>query len=409
MNIVHASPTSLSIFGNNCPYAYKCYQDRKETQEYEVECGEMAGIGICFHAMAHQAALAEQQGKDVANIIEATCLVLTQKHRPDHVWEAKEMAERFLSWWKFPTGFQFEHGLAFDNEWKKTAWDASNRRIRLVLDTIGIANIETEEYSLKVAMAQDYKSGWGCSADDLNSIQMDAYVATLYSLFKNEVDAIQIEIVSIPHNQTYSKLYLLNNEEDVKEIQKRIKKLEFVLQAVEVSNFTPIVGLGCILCRESNKCKDYLAHCKDIQNSDGLLFKDKVEATAFYAVMKKAEKMAEKYLRIVVDAEGPIKANGQILAYHEQNSKKVKESYALLEVFLKAYPDIKIDFNLEQLFRSFMSLLKPSNTQFESVVGGVAKQIGYKTKKAAVEELGAKDLSKEVTLKFGLKSDKKGE
>lgn len=400
------SPTAISVFSNNCPYAFACYKKRKEEQEYEVECGDMAAVGIAFHAMMHQAAQADQRNIDKINAIEASSIVLAQKFKPELVFEAKEMVNRFINWWKIPAGFNFEHGVAFDKSWKKTEWDSPTRRLRLIFDTVGVAHIETEACDLLVAVGQDYKTGWGCTDDELNSIQMDAYISAMYYLFRDEVDALQIEIISTRHNQTYSKMYLLNNEEDVREIKKRISRLEFKMDAIDASNYQPIVGLGCILCSEKNTCKSFAEYSKDVHSEHPLKMESKEQAVAYYSVMKAAIKEYESYLRSIVDMHGPIKGNGQVLDYNETTSRKVKDTFALLEIFLKAYPDIKLDYNTEQILRSFMALIKPSATQFDAVVSGVAKQLGYKTKTAAKDELGEKHLVNEIALRFGLKTEK---
>ncbi len=384
------SPTSLRVFTENCPAALEHYLNQKKESllaqhEWEVEGPYMAEVGIAFHAIVHQAGLQRSKGLSPHAAMEAMALTLTKRIAPDRVNLAYEMAKEFVIYHEFPEGFSFEHGVAFDAQWQPVAWDSDQRKLRLIFDAVGCMQIEEDRGELMLAVAQDYKTGWAVKADELESIQMDAYLTVLPLIFP-EADALRIQIIATRFNQTYEKTFLLCDDEDVAELQKRKNRLKFYLKSADLSDGTARVGSGCINCNWSTQCKAFSERLAQIVSNSPSENTSPVELARDLAVVESRMKELEVILKEHAKNSGLIRVDQKTLGFNVGEERRLMDAAKILEVFLRANPSIKLDDGQRAAMRGLIISMDPGVTTFDDVVKACAKQLGYKTKKEALEE-----------------------
>lgn len=399
------SPTSLRVFIDNCPAALEHYLNQKKESllaehEWEIEGPFMAEVGIAFHALVHQAGLQRSKGLPPHAAMEAMALTLTKKIAPDRVEIAYGMAKEFVMYHEFPEGFSFEHGVAYDQYWDPVAWDSDDRKIRLIFDGVGCMQIEDDVHGeMKVAVAQDYKTGWAVKEDELNSIQMDAYCTILPLLFP-DADAIRIEIIATRFSRTYSRLYILGDEEDLLELRKRKDRLRFYMRAADISDGTARVGAGCINCNWSSQCKAFKERLAQVTQDSPSEQRDPAELARDLAVVETRTRELEVILKEHAKNTGLIRVDNNTLGFNHAEERKMNDVTKILDVFLRANPSMEITENQKAALRGFIIAMDPGVTKFDDVVKACAKQLGYKTKKAALEEESKGVITKQLAPKW---------
>jgi len=407
------SPTSLGILDKNCPAALEFYLQKRQSTllndtEYEVEGPEMAEIGIVFHACVYAAAHARKKDEPPWNAIEATAVALSTKMHPGRVLIGKNMAIEFAKWWEFPTVLDFEHGVAFDPQWRQVEWDSPARRVRLIFDACGVETVEDEVYGeITIARAQDYKTGWGVNEDELNSIQQDLYSTALRKMYP-EVDGIKLEVIATRFSRVYSKLYIFGEEDHEEELRVRKSNVEFWLKAGDASDGKARVGPGCMRCNFTSQCSAFQDRAKNVLATPDIA-RDPAEVARDFAVIKTREKELEAFLKEAVQVQ-PIEINNQTLGYHPKDKREVKSHLAALELWLKANGATLPD-ELESVMKGLFAVLEPGVTQVERVIKKTAPLLGYRTQKAALEAEGEKHIETRTETQFGWKKsqERKGQ
>lgn len=402
------SPTSLATFNNNCPAALKYYAAAREEQKENVEfaSGPFAEFGIVFHACIHTCALAIKKGQtstEAHKAMEAVALAMAAggKCVSENAHAALEQADAFMEWWEFPLEFDYEHGVAFNAAWEKVEWEDPSRRLRLIFDAVGVIKVEMEDHSeLKIAVGQDYKTGWGASREDLDSIQMDAYLAAMEMLFGEKVDGLRIEIVSTRHHRAWGRTFIFSDDKDRAELNRRRARLEFTMKGADLSNGQPRIGLGCLLCRYTEQCQAFKEHAEN--SMLGLAKGDLQKLALQYIVLKRTYEDAEEILKAATKAGGPLVCEDGAIGYYPSERGKLKDAMAPLAVWLKTGQLEGLDpIHLESL-RAFMEIMDPGKTQFDNVAKKCAKQLGFRSQAAGAAELGKEFIETETSMRFGI-------
>jgi len=401
------SPTSLATFSGNCPAALKFYAEQKERDEdVEFASGPFAEFGICFHACIHACALALKKGKTSSEAhkeMEAVALAMAAggKCIAENAHAALEHADAFMEWWEFPPEFDYEHGVAFNVAWEKAGWDDPSRRLRLIFDAVGAIKVEMEDHSeLKIAVGQDYKTGWGASRENLESIQMDAYLTALEILFGEQVDGLRIEIVSTRHHRAWGKTYIFSDDKDRAELNRRRARLEFTMKAADLSNGQPRIGFGCLLCRYTEDCLAFKAYTEHTML--GLAKGDLPKLALQYVVLKRNFEDAEEILKAATKASGPLQCEDGSIGYYPSERGTLKDSMAPLAVWLKTGQLEGLEQIHMESLRAFMEIMDPGKTQFDNVAKKCAKQLGFRSQSAGAAELGKEFIEVETSMRFGL-------
>lgn len=401
------SPTGLNTFIQNCPQALDFYLARRQSEaltqnEYDIEGPHMAEVGIAFHACVHAAALARKEDRPAFPAIEATALALSKKMDPRRAYTGREMANEFLGWWNFPEKFNFEHGVAWDRAWRPVAWDSPDRMLRLIFDSVGEQVTDDDNYgALRIAVAQDYKTGFGVREDELDSIQQDAYLASMRKMFP-DADGYRIEVIATRFRRVYSKTFYLGQEDDVAEFNSRLQRLNFWIKAADISDRKPRIGTGCMACNFTRDCSAFAASVARLRENNVETSASPEALGRDLAVLTARTNEIEAILRAHAEAHGPIAIDQKLLGFHVSEERAVKDPLALLEVFFKA---CTVPFSDDQkaALRGLVGAIDPGVTAYERVVGALARALGYKTKKSAVEVEGARDLKVASKPKWGWK------
>lgn len=399
------SATSLSTFDRNCPQALEFYMQRKHDaqamieKEYEVEGPEMAEIGISFHACIHAAADARKKDQSPWDAIEATAVALSTKMHPGRARAGADMAIDFAKWWEFPN-LDFEHGVAFDPHWRQVEWDNPARRVRLIFDACGVETVEDENYGeIKIARGQDYKTGWGVTKDEIDSIQMDLYATALRKMYP-EVDGIKLEIIATRFTRVYSKLFIFGEEEHDAELRKRKANVEYWMNAGDASDGKPRLGPGCLRCNYTNRCEVFQDRAKSVLAMKDLA-RNPEEVARDYAVVTARAKEMETFLETAA-AIKPIELDGRELGYHASEKREVKDYTAPLKIWMQAN-GMTLTEDIESVLNGLFAVMEPGVTQVDKVIKKTASTFGYKTQKAAIEGEGGKHYNTLKSLTWGWK------
>jgi len=395
------SPTSLTILSKNCPKALDFYLRAKhEVEDFEVEGPEMAEIGIAFHACVHHAALAQSKGESKHAAIDATATALVSRMAPARVIEGKELALAFIDWWTFPENFQFEQGMAFDGQWNVVPWGDEKRRIRMIFDSTGIETIEHDYYGeLNVGVVQDYKTGWGAGKHELDSTQMDVCLTAAAKRFEGRVDAIKVEIIGVRHRQVYSRLYVLGDEQDKQALLDRKDRCEWLMAAADVSDGKARYGPGCMSCSYTGRCDAFQKRATELKESGFDPNAEPAQMARDLAVLTAKSKEVEEHLKVVA-RQHPVVCDGMVIGFHPTEKRVVKDPNAVLDVWLEASKG-SVPEPYRVIMRGLIAKIAPGVTALEDVIGACAKNLGFKTKKAATEALVPKYVAQEPTLKWG--------
>lgn len=401
------SPTALSTFINNCPAALEFYRANKQSDvlanaEYDIEGPDAAEIGIAFHACMHAAALARKEERGAFPAIEATALALSKKMDPIRANKGRDLAYRAVEWVKFPEGdFKFEFGASFDKDWLVVGWEAPHRRMRLIFDTVGLEYSEDENYGqITTAVGQDYKTGFGARESELDSIQFDAYLAAMKEMYPN-ADAYRIECIAIRYHRVYTKTYSVNDEEDLTEMQSRIRRLKYFMRSADESDGKPRVGTGCLTCNFTKECRAFADRINNLRETNVDNTKSPEELARDFAALQARTSEILEILKIYAKSE-MIKVDNQTLGFQVAEERSLKSPSSILDIFLRAK---KVTFTDEQLaaIKVLLEIINPGVMAYDSIVKKSAKALGYKTQKAALEAEGKRDITTACFPKWGWK------
>ena len=395
--ITQHSVTSLTQFQDRCPYAPVLYR-RAKAEKITVMQKAPAEIGIACHAMLHAAGAAKEPGEKWSGLL-AAGVAQCQTCRAENVLEGKRIAEEFTMRWEFPTGFQFEHGLAFDKNWKPVPWDSPNRRLRLILDTYGAGTYNLGEYEATLAVAQDYKSGWHVTEDQLETVQADAILTALWQLNKDEAEGVRFQIIGVRFCTVFTKDLLFDSDEDMAELETRKKRLEFLMTACENSGGKPNLNMGCYGCDYALACEAFLAAAKADAESVLPLQGQPADVARMWARSKRLMAEAEARLREQCKSTGLLALDGGTIGYNPTTEAELNDPKACVEMFCRAKKE-----GTDSSEMSALALMEqPGLTQLDNVAKNLYKELGYKTKTAAVQGERARYTATKPTVKFGFK------
>jgi hypothetical protein len=394
------SPTQINVFSDCCPYALKLYREHRYDDRGDAEGPAAAEFGIVAHACLHQAALAEKAGQPRNEAVEAIALALTKKYPAKLVRAAADHALEFMFDWTFPKTFDYEHGVAFDSGWKQVPWDSPDRRIRLIFDCVGPTAVQDDVYGeLNVAVAEDYKTGFGVSEEDLDGPQCLAFTTAMQRMFP-DADAYEVRLIGTRFHKVFKRRWVKEDEDQAADLRRRESTLEFYMKACEQSEFKPRVGYGCTRCRFTSTCESFKTHVEAAQART--VIADVNQAAADYGVLEARTNTLESYLKAKAK-EQPIELNGYVLGYHEANGTEIKDAALLGEDFAKLMDG---DAKAIQVVRSFATAGELGVTSIKAILGASAKKLGYKSKKACVDAELPKYVESTVTTRFCWKKKK---
>ena len=394
------SPTQINVFSDCCPYSLKLYREHRHDDSGDAEGPAAAEFGIVAHACLHQAALAEKAGLPRNEAVEAIALALTKKYPTKLVRAAADHALEFMFDWTFPKSFDYEHGVAFDAGWKQVAWDSGDRRIRLILDCVGVLDAADDVYGeLKVAVAEDYKTGFGVCEEDLAGPQCLAYTTALQRMFP-DADAYEVRLIGTRFHKIFKRRWVKEDEDQAADLRRREMTLDFYMRACEQSEFKPRVGYGCTRCRFTSSCESFKTHVEAAQARS--VIADVTQAATDFGVLEARTTVLESYLKAKAK-EQPIELNGYVLGYHEGNGTEIKDAALLGEDFAKLMDG---DAKAIQVARSFATAGELGVTSIKAILGASAKKLGYKSKKACVDGELPKYVESTVTTRFCWKKKK---
>ena len=409
-------PTTLRIYAENCPAALGYFleaeagashcSDRTDSYtraEREIEGNEAAEVGIAFHACMHMAAEAAIKGKNIQTAIEATAIALTGKMDPYRARAGADMALVFCEHWECDTRMKYEHGLAFDKSWKSVDWEAEDRRLRMVLDVYGCVD-ETDEQGevSKVAISEDFKTGWGATSDIIDSIQMKAHSSALFAIHGNEADFIEVRVNATRFKKVFSKRWDMKLEGDVDDLKKRQKDVEFFMNAADQSNLEPRIGPGCILCDYSRQCPAFQGRLAAIKSGDVVnIAADPRAAAIDFAIVQAESKRLQAGLKEAAKNSGGFDFGDMVLGFHTSEKRTIKDPKELVEFwFSKARGAMDNAEEAKRTTRALVAAMKPGTTQLDNIFKAVARAIGYKSQKACIEELSPQFCNMEQQSKF---------
>ncbi len=399
-------PTTLRIFEERCPAALEFFRknesgagqgkerlDSYDVAEKEIEGNEACDIGIAFHACVHMAADAVKKNESMMIAVEATAIAITSKMPPDRARAGADMAVNFLKEYTFDTRLDYESGLAFNKNWLCTGWDEGDVRLRMVLDVYGLTEVEDEDGKYILAQSEDYKTGWGATADILDGIQAKCHSTALYMLHGRTADYIEVRIHATRFRKVFSKRWDLKNNDDVEDLELRKKHVEFYMESADRSDGAARLGPGCILCDFKSQCalfRDRVQNVKDgIKAGEGLL--DIIQNPRLAAVDLSILETEVKRLKAglkEVTKNAPIVFETMILGYEKKNKRTLKDPREMLEFWFEKAPGAMASpEDAKRAARGLMMAMEPGVTQCDKMVKKIARAIGYKSQAAAIEAL----------------------
>ena len=412
-------PTSLRIYSEACPAALKFFIEQQEgghahghermdsykVPEREIEGNEAAEVGIAFHAVVHSAAEAQKAGRSVLPVMEATALVLCNKMDAARASAGHDMAMSFVQNWKFDPRLDYEYGLAFNGKWKAAKWEDEDVRLRMVLDVFGIVEEGDENGTSKVAISEDYKTGWGANATIVDSIQMKCHSSALLSLYEREVDFIEVRVHATRFKKIFTKRWDLNLPGDLEDLRKRREDVEFMMNAADRSDFQPRIGVGCINCDFSGKCTAFQKRLTEMKSGDVVNIAADPEAAAKdYAIVLSECKRLAAGLREATKNRS-IAFGEMILGYHAEQKRRVNDPTQLVEFWFEKAGKCATPEEAKSMARALMRAMSPGVTQLDNMIKKIARHLGYKSQAAAIEELSPRFATVEEQAKFKWKKN----
>lgn len=404
------SPSSLYVYENNCPKALEYYIEsratRDEVEELHAEIGEAAFEGIIFHACMHSAGLAIKDGKDGHSAIQVTADSMLNKYPAECCYRARNMAELYLeeNLFDFQNAKEiyFEHGIAYDRYFRRCKWDSENLIYRMVLDRCGLReDVDEQGLPVTVAFGLDYKTGWGANVDELDSIQMKSYVLALHEMYGDKADAIEICVDGVRFGSRWTKRYYLVDEMD--KIEADIQYVKYMIASADNSSYPAIPGPRCANCDNKKRCDAFNAEIN--KEFAKLIDVPDVELMRHYMALKQRVSEVEEILKQRC-RQHPIVADNHVLGFHPHPRGILSDAHDLFDLYCKALgaePKEKA----KQFVYEFLDSLGLSKTHFDNLVGAYAKGLGFRTKRAAKEELGSEMLDQTIQMRFECKHKRK--
>ncbi len=390
--------------------------DSYSRAELEVEGNEAAEIGIAFHAAMHMAAesfKSKKPERSMLGAIEATALALSNRMDPLRARAGADMAINFLeAGWQFDDRLNYEHGLAFTKDWRGTGWDDADVRLRMVADVYGKIEEEDDSGKFFVALSEDYKTGWGAAANILDSIQLKCHSSALWALHGKDCAYIEIRVNATRFRKVFSKRWSLDNPDDVEDLKKRQKDVEFFMNAADASDLKPRIGSGCILCDFSAKCPAFQERLAAIKSGDVVnIASDPIAAARDFAIITSEHKRLQAGLKEATKA-GTIELGDKVLGFHISQARRLKDPTLLVEYwYSKANGSMNSAEDAKRTARGLIKALGPGITQLDNMIKVIARAVGYKSQKAAIEALSPDfaDTEERATFKWAKKEQLDGQ
>jgi len=329
---------------------------------------------------------------------------MARKYNPHRVREGADMANEFVFWWEFNRSLEYEYGAAFDEKWQRTSWDSPDAMMRLIMDAQGLVTIDDPVVGeAALALGQDYKSGWGASEHDLDSVQGLAYSVALTRMYREEAEGVRVEIISTRLHRTFQRTWLFDNEEQMAELVHRKQKLDFYIKAAQSSDYRPRVGLGCVRCDYTERCGAYQDRMT-IQSRQHTLgsraIADPAAAARDMAICKARGKALEEVLKEIARAK-PIVVDGQSLGFTPKKRREPKDTEGLVDLWMQAAGKPESVEDAIAVFRGFVKRISLGVTDVDAVVKAVGKSLGYQTQKEAREALQGRFVEEVLRPEFG--------
>lgn len=399
------SPSALSVFKNACPLALKFYRDRKQDRcEFDASGPVAAEIGIAAHACLNVAGRANKDGRLTSSAMEAEYVAQTRVMTPALARIGYGLAKDFVLEWQFPEWAEFEYGVAFDEKWKRVAWDSSESRFRLIYDAVGLVETSDEEAgTIKLAVSQDYKTGWAVGEHTLNDIQMSAQAVGLRKLYP-DADAIEVQVVGLRYHETWKRRWLMDKDEDKADLFRREKEIELEMQAADLSDGKPRIGLGCAMCQWATSCEAFaqaaqLGPLGLVEGADPV-----VVANTYIAVLAR-EAQLSAWLRKAVEGVDAIKVKGGSVGFHPSQKRVVMAPKELVNLWFRASGEPKDVEDCQAIFRGLLEAGGISVTGAAAVIKKAAKRLGYKSQKDAMAAESPKIFATKRVCQFGVAKD----
>lgn len=318
------SPTALEMVQRRCPAALDYYWDGTWRDERPF------AVGLAAHA-ALQAAntLLADPGVDrgrtvIENICRTTAAQLISQERtfedrrenplpPDEAFAGVALAEGWLIENRPTGGGQAELGLAVDDRFRPTSWDAENARFRCIFDLISRSDDE-EGYLWRTI--DEYKTGWSTSRDDLESLQLKMQAVIAWSHFGPESSdardyvGILQRLIALRTGKIYTRQLSYTPGESGMLIDRWRKNLTAMATSVDATETTirdinhgplgrkKLPGCGCYRC-------PYLAVCQPavVVNGQG-----QPSLQDGWLQMRAFLEMARKHLEAMTE-DGPVESS----------------------------------------------------------------------------------------------------
>jgi hypothetical protein len=393
------SATALNTYANHCPKALWFYLKRDRAQVWEA--GTPLEFGRAAHELLHAAALAMKRGEPRQPALDSTALALTRKYRLEIVRTAKVHVEDFIFDWSFPGANEYEFGVAFDDAWKSVPWDSEQAAFRAIFDSVGTHEVEDEEWgNLTVANALDYKTGHGAGEHLLDSVQSLVLLKCLRVMYP-QADAYEVVFVATQWRGIYRRRWIAADDEDKANMLERDRDLALCIQGARQTDFAARPGVGCVNCPFAHKCEAFASAVEGALTRKALSDPQKVAAE--YGVLTELGRRYEEHLRELTKLE-PLRVGDKLIGFRPTTRRMVKDPAAVAALFFYVSAPQTLD-DARRLFRSFAALIELGVTATEKVLGTSAKALGFKTKKACIEEKGKDLFELRVEPKFGWWTD----
>jgi len=409
------SPTQITTYCQHCPGALRFYRDRRGQAD---DSGELAGVGSAAHFVLHRAALhckggGRGDGETLAVVMELAAVALAARGHPDRVWEGYRIASEFVlsdRWDRlFSPDLDYEYGAAFTRDWARIAYNDPEAYLRLIFDVCGVIDEDQgEDGSQVVAIGRDYKTGWHVDESDLESPQALAYSTALRTLYGacGDIDAIRLEWLGIrPQAQrTVTRTWQLSSQEDQDDLDRRQAKLEFLIAAVLASRLETAPGPGCRTCDYQGRCEAFsslvAASCfsPEVPTGDDLAVE--------YAAVDARREVLVAALRRETKESGPIVVTHEsgetsALGWHRKTRLSFPRPEDLADLWIGASKLSDVPDDYLAAVRGLLKALAPSVTSAKAALGTLAGRLGYPSKRAAVEDLGARLFTEGEVFAFG--------
>lgn len=389
--------TLLKVAQNYCPAALTFAEQRAPMDR------DFFAVGIAAHACAQAFGEQSATAENMEQIADQVVRELSQHGRsfdgvpepPMKVQDAidgRDIALAYFMEHPVPHGAHYEVGLAMDAEGQTTPYSGDSAVYKAKLDLLDFVEEEDEDWAMRGAIHEDYKTAWPTNESELDTLQLKGQAVLVFKAYGKDLEFIEQRVTNLRLKKTWSRRLFLDDDHDRALLARWEKDIWLEIEAADASR-TPAPGACCLGCPWSLRCKAGNEHLSATLGMDDPAPDRVATALAVAEAQRKA---------LFEVCKGLFKENPAVIEQGEVGYKRVDRRTALPDAHLVMLKEwLGDEFNEDEQGRvlGLLKSIKLSSSNVDAFIRALHPGRGTKELR---DEVSSRLLELKSTKRFGV-------